>query len=208
MADEGEILLEDTALIIADAIVSSIPLLNLAWNLSKALLESGMKLRQQRALEWVEMVRDNPTYFTEAVLSDECFQDGFVYMLENYIIERSEHKRKITRNIFLDFAESDNLENFLLEKFSHTLSQLEYKDIEVLKFVNEKWGIAGHDRPSPLKLRGPYQIYDNRDTNVENIHNLINLGILMNDSGARLGPITAPFVNITEFGEKFIGYIT
>jgi len=122
----------DGALNMADQIVSAIPFLNIAWALSKSLYGAGLKLRQKRALEWVEMVRDNPHIFVEQILVDESFQDGFVYMLENYIRERSDKKRKIAKNIFLGFIKADDKNSFSMEKFVHTLNQLSEKDIEVI----------------------------------------------------------------------------
>ena len=92
---KDKIILKDASLVVLDKLVDSIPGLSIAWGLSKALYNAGLVLRQQRALEWVEMVRDNPHIFTEQVLKDETFQDGFVFALEKYIRERIEEKRKI-----------------------------------------------------------------------------------------------------------------
>ena len=83
-----------------DVIISNIPGLNVAWGLCQALYGAGLKLREQRALEWVEMIRDNPEIFAREVINQEEFQDGFVYALEKYIIERNEMKRKYYKNFF------------------------------------------------------------------------------------------------------------
>jgi hypothetical protein len=92
MNSKDKILVKDSALVVAEAVVDEIakllPGINIAWGLSKALYGAGMKLRQERVLEWVEMVRDNPSIFTEQILSDEKFQDGFVLALEKYIVEK------------------------------------------------------------------------------------------------------------------------
>lgn len=197
MTGKDKQLLKDAALVVADQIASSIPALNIAWGLCKALFGAGMKLRQQRALEWVEMVRDNPSIFTDTILADEKFQDGFVYALERYLIERSEKKRKIFRNIFLGFTKAENKEKFSLEKFTHTLSQLSELDIEVLRDIN-------------LEDSGQnYQIYGGNANRIDNIYNLINLGILLDTTGSRLGhnPENSPFVKVSIFGREFISYI-
>lgn len=86
--EKNKQIIKDSALVIADQIASTLPGLNIAWNLSKALYGAGLKLREQRALEWVEMVRDHPSAFTELILKDAKFQDGFVYALERYIREK------------------------------------------------------------------------------------------------------------------------
>jgi len=178
-----------------DAIVSAIPGLSLAWKLSKALYGAGIKLRQQKALEWIEMVRDNPNIFTKELLKQEEFQDGFAFSLEKYLTERSEEKRKFFRNIFLGYALSNNRTSFPIEKFIHTLSQMNSEDIKVLRDVD----ISRQDKN--------YQIYGNREVYLSNIYNLINLGILHTDPSSRLGEINAPFVWISEFGREFIKYL-
>lgn len=179
----------------ADVIVSSIPGLNIAWGLSKALYGAGLKLRQQKALEWVEMVRDNPEIFTKELLDQEEFQDGFVFALERYLTERNEGKRKFFRNIFLGYSTTSRKTDFQLERFIHTLSQMSLGDMQVLKNVDTS------------KQDKNYQIYGNADINLSNIFNLINLGILHTDPSARLGPVNAPFVWVSEFGREFIEYL-
>lgn len=177
-----------------DVVVSAIPGLNVAWGLSKALYGAGLKLRQQRALEWVEMVRDNPSFFTELILRNEDFQDGFVYALERYIREKNEEKRKYMKSIFLGFVGSDTQNNFELERMYHVLSILSHDDLVVLRDVD-------------VNKPDFYQIYEQTKEKNENIYNLVNAGILMSDYQSRIGPIAAPFVKATEFGKEFVKYL-
>lgn len=201
MNDKDKIIVKKAGLAVVEAVVdeiaSKLPGIKLAWELCKALFGAGMELRQKRALEWLEMVRDNPSIITNAVLSDEKFQDGFVYALEKYLIERNEEKRRIFRNIFLGFAKAEDKEKFPLEKFSHTLSQLSELDIETLKDV--KLDEQGEN----------YQTYGNNANRIENIYNLIGLGLLLNTTGSRLGwtPNNSPFVKLSFFGREFVEYI-
>lgn len=191
--DTGRILLDATI----DEIAKRIPFFNIPWELSKALYGAGMKLRQEKALEWVEMVRDNPSVFTESVLSDPAFQDGFVVALEKYLTERSEEKRKYYRKIFLGFARAENKGTFPLEKYTHTLTQLDEIDMEVLKDIN--FNEEGRN----------YQIYGNNANRIENIYNLISQGILLDTTGNRIGHNheNSPFVKISLFGKEFVKYI-
>jgi hypothetical protein len=191
MKEKDKQILKDSA----DVVVSAIPALNIAWGLSKALYGAGLKLRQQKALEWVEMIRDNPGIFTQELLMQEEFQDGFVFALEKYIIERNEEKRKVFKNIFLGYTTTSQKLLFPLEKYIHTLSQLNIVDINVLKDVDT------------LRTDRNYQIYGNDSRNLSNIFTLINLGILHNDPSSRMGPVDAPFIWISEFGKEFIKYI-
>ncbi|MDD3006248.1 MAG: hypothetical protein PHX30_01555 [Candidatus Pacebacteria bacterium] len=191
MDEKDQIILEDSI----HAILSNIPGLNIAWGLSTALYGSALKLRQKKVLEWVEMVRDNPNIFVTDLLQNEFFQDGFAYSLEKYVVERNEEKRKYFRNIFLGFSSSNDMQNFPLEKFVHTLSQLGKVDVTVLGDVNI------------MQQDSEYQIYGNENHKLIYIYNLINLGILSTSPTTRYGPIHAPFVRVSAFGGEFIKYI-
>jgi hypothetical protein len=197
-----ELLLEEvekiTADEVVDAIATSIPGIDIAYKLSKAYFGRGMRLRQNKVLEWVEMVRDNPHFFTEAILADEDFQDGFVVSLGKYMLERDERKRKIFRNIFMGFTKSDDKQVFPIEKFTHTLSQLSQTDILTLRDVD-----LNHSEDNN------YQIYGNNANRKYNIHNLVNLGLLFDTTGTRGGydPANSPFVRISPFGLEFVKYL-
>lgn len=209
---KDKILIQDSALVMADQIASNIPLLNIAWGLSKAFLGSGLKLRQDRALEWVEMIRDNPNIFTKIVLNNQNFQDGFVYSLENFIRERSEEKRKIIKKFFLGFSESESekQKDFLLEKIFHSLAQLSPDDIKVLRDVSIKDATAfkpEDENGNPENKNLLYQIYGNKIIYRENIYNLINLGLFIDETGNRLGHHYAPLITLSKFGLEFIKYI-
>lgn len=194
MKEKDKQIAKDSAIVIAEGIVSAVPGLNIAWGLSKALLGAGMKLRQEKALEWVEMVKDNPSIFTEKILQDKHFQDGFVFGLEKYIRERSEEKRRIMKDTFLGFTEDKDKELFELEKMYHVLNILDVDDLLVLRDID-------------IDRDDFHQIYKEKPDKNENIHNLINVGILIPDYSSRLGSIASPYVNVTDFGKIFIKFI-
>tara|TARA_B100000378_G_C18017592_1_gene403052 strand:+ start:267 stop:872 length:606 start_codon:yes stop_codon:yes gene_type:complete len=191
---KDQIILQDSGTAIVDQAVALIPGLNLAWGLSKAYYGAALKLRQERALEWVEMVRDNPGTFSKEILLDESFQDGFADSLEKFIRQRSAGKREHMKQIFLGFAGSEDKNNFELERFYHVLTILNEEDINVLRDVDRKRDTF-------------HQIYKGTATKNENIFNLVNSGVLTSDYVSRMGPIEAPFVKITDFGKKFIRYL-
>lgn len=194
MNEKDKQIIKDSALVIADQIVSNLPGLNVAWGLSKALYGAGLKLREQRALEWVEMVRDNPSVFTENILKDTAFQDGFVYALENFIKERGGNKRNMMKKVFLDYATSTDREDFELERFYNVLNLLSHEDVQVLRDVD-------------IEKEDFHQVYEDSKDKNENIYNLVNVGILMSDYSSRVGPIAAPFIKITRFGRDFVKYL-
>ena len=194
MDEKAKQIIKDSALVIADQIALALPGLNIAWGLSKALYGAGLKLREQRALERVEMVRDNPSAFTKSILQDAKFQDGFVYALERYIREKNENKRIAMRAIFLGFAQSSNQDRFELERMYHVLSILSLEDMRALKDVD-------------VTRADFHQVYEQTADKNENVYNLVNAGILMSDYSSRIGPIAAPFIKVTEFGKDFIKFL-
>jgi hypothetical protein len=196
MNNKDKQLAKDSIIVIADQIASNVPGLNIAWGLSKALCGAGMKLRQEKALEWVEMIQAHPEIFTEQLLNEENFQDGFVFALEKYLTERNSEKRSYSRNVFLGYSKIENRDDFPIEKLIHTLSQLNEKDILVLKDVD----ISRNDKN--------YQIYGDTDKNITNIFNLITAGVLHNDPTSRVGPIAGPFIWVSDFGKEFVKYLT
>jgi hypothetical protein len=152
-----------------------------------------MKMRQQKALEWIEMIKDNPLIFTDEILKDEKFQDGFLYALEKYLQERNEEKRKYYRNIFLGFAKSGDRSKFEIERCYHVLAILDEFAIKTLSYVN-------------IHTPDSYQLFDDA-RRIQGIHALINAGILFIDSNPRVGPIKSPYVFTSDFGRSFILYL-
>ncbi|MDB5175549.1 MAG: hypothetical protein JWM81_407 [Candidatus Saccharibacteria bacterium] len=186
-----------TALSGADKIALSVVGLGTAWGLTKAIFGNALKLREKRAIEWVELIRDNPEIFTEDVLATETFQDGFVYCVEQYLAERNEEKRQYIKNVFLGYVATGDHEEFPLERLLMTSQQLSNIDVATLKDVD----LSRQDKS--------YQIYGSTDKNEDNIYNLTHLGLLSQFSDNRITEgYPAPFVRVTAFGKEFIEYAT
>lgn len=136
-----ELLLEEVGAITADevvdAIATTIPGINIAWKLSKAYFGRGMRLRKQRALEWVEFVRDNLGQFSQKLFEQEEFQDCFVLLLEAYIKERAGKKRKIHQQLLLGLTgrNKEELEKFEIEKMIWITNQISFDALNVLNFI-------------------------------------------------------------------------
>lgn len=122
---------------IVDAIGESIPGLNIAYKIVKAYMGRGMKLRQQRVLEWVEFVRDNIGEFSKQLFDNEQFQDCFVLLTEGYVRERTNEKRKIYQQILLGITKLsfDDLEKYQLERMSTVTNQISLEALNVLSFI-------------------------------------------------------------------------
>ncbi len=134
-------ILKNVGITIIDSLVSSLdnslysgqPYLSTPWGLCKGLYNSAIELRKDRAIEFIENIRDNPSIFTKQIVSSKEFQDGFIYTFTKYLVERTEQKRKIIKKIFLNFTASENKNDFKLERYLYTLEQISIDDINIIK---------------------------------------------------------------------------
>lgn len=203
--DENKIVAKDSATnvvdVLIDEIAKTLPGINIAWGLSKALYGAGLKLRQERALEWVEMVRDNPSVFTKEVLKDEKFQDGFVYALEKYLTTRVKEKRKYLKNVFLNFSTSKAKDKFELERLNDAYIKISSHALEILIFIkqdilplkekiirqelknkniqgsnkSEDWWFNADWEREPLSKFIMQWLYDNYSSNSDNVKKKYNI---------------------------------
>lgn len=144
LATSDKLLLEEVGSIAADevvdAIATSIPGIDIAYKLAKAYIGRGMKLRQQRVLEWVEFVRDNLGEFSKQLFDNEQFQDCFVLLTEGYVRERVERKRKFHQQILLGITKlsPEELEKYQLEKMITVTNQISLEALNVLLFIKHE----------------------------------------------------------------------
>lgn len=216
-------ILKGSVMVMADLTASLVPGLEIAWGLSKALYGSGIKLREQRALEWVEMVRDNPIIFNKQILSSENFQDAFVYSFEKYISERNENKREIIKRVFLGYSKSDDLAKVEIERMISLLSLISQKGLELLKILNE---ISNPEVFMNNRLSDHLTAYLVNDSNNNlgkynlepgsNIReiwadaetDLISVGILRTYNTPRIGGTNYHDYDLTNTGRELIKYIS
>lgn len=227
MNEKDKQILKDSALVvadhIADEIASKIPIFNIAWGLSKALLGAGLKLRQQRALEWVEMVRDNPNVFSEEILQSESFQDAFVYSFEKYITERNETKRQIIKQVFLGYSQSQDLDQFEIERLISILSLVSKESLELLRLLDKVSSTLVYKNNKLSEHLKTYLVKDSNDnpgkynlspgSNIREIWaeaeiNLINIGILRAYTIPTYNGSNYQDYDLTKTGREFIKYIS
>jgi hypothetical protein len=224
MNNKDEQILNDTALAIADEIVSHVPGLGLAWGLCKALHGAGLRMRQQRALEWVEMIRDNPRIFTENLLKQEDFQDGFIFALEKYLAERNKEKRLLIQNIFFGFATSEQRARFELERLLNTASIISFEAVGLLSYIEknilpemeEEYRMHNEQIIQRLSQKVEERLGDEKgerhETNElrDTVAELISLGIFRSwtESHNTIGGGGSSLeYNLSIYGKKFLEYI-
>ena len=222
MEKKDKQILKDSALVLADQIASNLPGLNIAWGLIKSLFGAGLKLRQQRALEYIEMIKDNPSIFSQEILESENFQDAFVYSFEKYISERNESKRQIIKRIFLGYSQSENLEQFEIERMIGFLSLVSQKGLELLQILNQAsstqvYGNKLSDHLTTYLVNdsnnnpGKYSL--SPDSNIREIWadaetDLISIGILRNYNIPNPYHVESNSYDLTNTGREFIKYIS
>lgn len=108
------------------------PGLSLAWGLARGMNQAAIELRTERAIEFVEGIMDNPDQFTKSMLRSSAFQDGFAYVFPKYLLQKSETKRNLIRNILAGYGTASEPENYELERFLHILEIISPKDAEAL----------------------------------------------------------------------------
>jgi len=125
---------------VVDAMATSIPGINIAYKLAKAYMGRGMKLRQQRVLEWVEFVRDNLGEFSKQLFDNEQFQDCFVLLTEGYVRERTKYKRRLHQQILLGITKisPDELEAYQLERMIAVTNQISLEALNVMSFIKSE----------------------------------------------------------------------
>lgn len=222
MSEKDTQIIKTSALVLADQIASSLPGLSIAWGLSKALHGAGLELRKQRALEWVEMVRDNPDIFYKDFLESEDFQDAFVYSFEKYISERNNKKRELIKKIFLGYSDSKDRENFELERMINTLSIISFSGIKLLEILKKVSDLSIKNAKQLSDSLLEYLIKDSNDnpdkyktspgSNVREIWaeaetDLINIGLLRTYNIPKLGGSKYHDYDFTTYGKNFIEYI-
>lgn len=223
---DKEILKSSTIVIadhVADEIASKIPVFNIAWGLSKALLGAGLKLRQQRALEWVEMIRDNPNLFNKEILQSENFQDTFVFSFEKYISERNEAKRKIIKRIFLGYSQCEDFEKFEIERMISILSLVSKQGLELLQLLNNVLNTLVLKNNRLSEHLTSYLTRDSNDnpgkynlspgSNIRELWgdaetDLISIGILRNYNIPKYNGSNYHDYDLTTTGQEFIKYIS
>ncbi len=227
-----------STIVVVDNLVSAIdnsinggqPLLGTSWSLLKGIYGASVELRQERAIEFIEMIRDNPSIFTKEVLATEEFQDGFVYTFQKYLNERIAKKRKIIKEVFFGFSSSTLKQDFKLERLLFTLEQLSLEDIEVIKIfsdgtillwdknqfpnMSEEEALKMSKQPLNVgqvgehilsKMKGLKQFKDN-DYTVEILLRLSSLGLVLGGIDASYDYSSSNFRE-SKFGKEFVSYV-
>lgn len=207
MNEKDKELVKSSGLVTVDAAVAGIdlslgglPLASGAWGLSKALFGAGLQLRQKKALEWIDMVKNSPQMLNIQLLESEEFQDAFVMSLESYIKERSDDKRIILRAIFRDYSSANNPKLYPLERLYEITKQITFNDARNFSLI---YSISAEDKHMK-KVEIGFE-------HSESVLHLVSLGLLTQDTSPRYvndsGTIQNPRVFVSGLGRMYKTFI-
>lgn len=189
----------DAAVVSIDTALG-VPVATGIWGLSKAFLGRGIALRQNKALEWVEMIRDNPAIFTRELLESEEFQDTFVICLEAYLKERSYEKRVLLQAIFRDYTSVKNPETYPVERLYEITRQITLHEAKSFSCL---LGLSEEVQPGS-SFEGPFG-------DMESTLHLASLGLLILDDTPRVMSDTVgprnPRLYISSLGGYYAKFI-
>jgi hypothetical protein len=236
---KDKIVLLNSVVVVIDGMVTAfdnsinggVPALAIAWGLSKGLYGASIQLRQERAVEFVEMIIKNPSIFTKEILSSQEFQDGFVYTFEKYLTQRAEYKRKIIQRVFLGFGIEEHKQDFKLERLLSTIDQVSVNEIEafrvfgdgsirdwhksqfpdakeeeLIRLGNQPLNIGQIGKHILSEMKGK-QEYEDQDYALEILSRLESLGLLIAGIQAAFDFSSSTF-KISQFGKEFVEFVT
>lgn len=193
----------DAAAVAVDATMSGgMPFASGAWGLTKVYLGRAIALRQQKALEWVEMIQQNPAVFNEKILKSNEFQDAFVVSIENYIKQRSSDKRSVLRAIFLDYSAFPDPESYPLEKMQALVEQISISEMKVFSSLVSQYHESIQDGAAI-----EYKQENLLDNEWAALWGLKQIGILR-ESTNRINIGGSPAFVISGLGVQFARYLT
>ena len=97
-----------------------------------------MACKQESVNEFVEFLRSHPDVFRKEVVESEEFRNGFVLAFQDYLKLRTKEKRLAAKQIFLDFAKSQEKSEFPIEQFDDTLLKISMHSLQTLAFIKKE----------------------------------------------------------------------
>jgi|LakMenEpi03Aug12_release.lakeMendotaPanAssembly.Ray.scaffolds.fasta_scaffold247111_2 hypothetical protein len=170
------------------------------YNFLKTVFSNHQTIQKKRAEEFLEFIKENEQKFTVELINNECFVSGLALTLREIIQQYSEIKRVKIYSIFLGFVESEDKENFELEKMYHTLNLMSLEDLHIL---NNYSGLG------VFRLTQDEVVQETKDGikvlfSRENMKNLASIGIVKEDiefrdeKEARVGNLNSSTFSVLE----------
>ena len=238
-SSRDSIIKKNVAIATVDAFVVTIdtlnfeglPVLAIAWGMAKGLFGAGIQLRQDRAIEFLEQIRDKKDIFSREVLQSREFQDGFVYVFEKYLTQRNKDKRGLIRQVFIGFSVAEDKENFLLERIISTIELITLEEIVAFRIFTDGTIRTWHKEQFPEASEEQLDELDKQPLNTgqigkyilgkmcgrkefekleyteEILSRLSGMGMLLSRTGGTWGSFGTFEFRLSAFGYEFSKYV-
>ncbi len=123
-------------LTLAMSILGGNPIWSCLLTAASGILGAYLQYNQSKLNNFVRFIKEHPNEFSELILKQPAFQEGFFISLEAYLKSRDEEKMNIIKKIFLGFATSEDKKNYELERLFSVVSRLSPEGIEYLHFIS------------------------------------------------------------------------
>ncbi len=122
-----------------DEAISMVPGANIVWAFVKGGKEAISSVAYARTEELLKFFEDNAsTLFNKELLQDEHFVTGLGITYEKFVRQRLQEKRKLYKQIFLNFAEQSNKEEFELERMYSVLESISIGAVRFISLLQEQ----------------------------------------------------------------------
>jgi len=119
----GKIITENAIIPAAVLVFSGNPLLAGVFFAGTNIYKALVDINKDKVKEFQIFLEENIEVFTKTVVTSKGFKEGLFITFEQYLKERSEEKRKIITDIFLDYSKLDEKSrvSFELERYYNAL---------------------------------------------------------------------------------------
>lgn len=119
-------------------LIAANPALSVALATAGSMYGAVLLYKQNSFNKQIKVILDNPEVFSEELVSSRVFTDGLIVHLDNYFKIRGDLKLEKARNIFFDFAVSNNKAAYPLERYDDVLLKISDAGIRFLGFIENK----------------------------------------------------------------------
>jgi hypothetical protein len=124
---------------VVDEAISNFPGVNLIWAFYKGGSESVNELSYIRTHEFLSLLEQNKDIFlNENLLENEDFLTGLGITYEKFLRQRSQEKRALIKEIFLEFSKSKHKKSFDLERSYAVVEIISLGAVSFLAFLNKE----------------------------------------------------------------------
>lgn len=97
-----------------------------------------MAYNQEEVGEITKLIGEHPDKFREEIVKSKEFEKGFLLFFEQYLKQRAEEKKKILKNILLEYTLTENKTDYELERLNDSLVRVTIPTLKFLIFMRKE----------------------------------------------------------------------